>query len=893
MRTPISRRKPLALLLGAIAAGGAAGTSSLSAYAQDAGSTAGGTNRLEEVVVTAQRREENIQDVSVAITALDSSSLRQQNINGSFDLLGKIPSLTVSNAGNQRNAEVITIRGQGATYLSPVGVVNYFAEVPLIQSGIIANQGGPGTFFDLGSLQVLRGPQGTLFGRNTTGGAVLLGPQKPTDKLSGYVQAQVGNYSSREYEGVLNLPVIDDKLLVRLSFKDVERDGFTKDVGPGPYGFSDICSPTEQAVCGQFSPESRSAGFAGKDYDDKDYWHFRLGVLWRPTDTIENYLVAYRSKSDDNGTGFVFSGAGVGPNVANLVGNLAYDAIVMGSNPFDPAVTRQVLAAQQALGERKTAMNIDQYTRIDTEAYINTLSIQLNDNLQFRNIASYQTMIVDYNWDLDGSILPILSQSTPYVGDDDTTNPYGAPGDDGYVSDSSQLTFEAQLLGSALNDRMEYTIGGYYSKVEPEGLQGTASFNGAALNPGTLYEQEITSLAFYGQTTLDLGLLSSSLDRFKLTLGVRHTEDDIEGSRYTRNFYSDRVYSSPTEFVHASRSAELNSKEWTWTVGLDYQLSDDVLLYGKATRGYKAGAFNYAAARTLTSDPEFVTSYEVGAKTDFMLGSMPSRLNINAYYLDYDDLQRAAGDNVPIGGFVPDTGDLDGDADTSDFVCVGPNGEDFSSSATCIDQGAITFNADSARIRGIELEATIMPTENLELSLAYSYTDAEYKKYDLLIQPDPLRGGTEVYPCSGPVTVPSMGQDPITADYSCIPFQNTPKHIAALNLRYTKSLGGGLGEMVFFASVNHQAKSYHSATTSEREDPGAWSDGYELINLSLEWNSIMSSRIDARAWVTNATDKTYTISEYVGLSQSTGFTNTVYGEPRMYGLSLRYRFGDQ
>lgn len=115
--------------------------------------------RLEEVVVTAQRREESIQDVPIAISALDAESLRRQNIASAYDLLGKVPSLIVTSHGNPRNAEAVTIRGQGATYLAPVGVVNYFAEVPMIQSGIIANQGGPGTFFDVGSLQVLRGPR--------------------------------------------------------------------------------------------------------------------------------------------------------------------------------------------------------------------------------------------------------------------------------------------------------------------------------------------------------------------------------------------------------------------------------------------------------------------------------------------------------------------------------------------------------------------------------------------------------------------------------------------------------------------------------------------------------------------------------------------------------------
>ncbi|MFO7551993.1 MAG: TonB-dependent receptor [Haliea sp.] len=849
--------------------------------------------RLEEVVVTAQRREESIQDVPIAISAIDADRLRQQNINSAFDLLGKVPSLTVSSAGNPRNAEVVTIRGQGATYLAPVGVVNYFAEVPLIQSGIIANQGGPGTFFDIGSLQVLRGPQGTLFGRNTTGGALLLGPQQPTDELDGYVQAQVGNYDNQELEAVLNLPLVDDRLMVRLSFQDVRRDGFTRDVGPGAFGYSDLCSPTPQPLCAAFAPGERSAGYAGKDYDNKDYWHGRLGVLWRPTDNLENHFLALRSSSKDNGTGFVFSGAGPGPNVANLAGNFAYGLNnLFSGDVFNADITQGIVERQRELGPRKTAMNQDQFTQIEHDAFINTLSLQLTDNVQLRNIVSYQEMKVSYDWDLDGSILPMLGQINPIVRVDELDNPLGSPGDRGIISDNSQTTFELQLQGSALDDTLDYVVGTYYSSVEPEGLQGTGSFNAADFNSGSFYNQDITALAFYSQGTLNLSVLNPDWDRFRLTLGVRHTDDETKGERLTANYFSDRVYSTPNHFERVLRTATQRSKEWTWTAGLDFQATDDTLFYGKVTRGYKAGGFNYAAPRQLTYEPEFVTSYELGMKTDFAVAGMPARVNVNLYHMDYDDIQRAAADNFPIGGFLPDVNDLNGNGNTGEFICTGPNGENFSASLTCLDQGAITFNADAARIRGLEFEGTIAPVENLELSLAYSYTDAEYRDYDLTIYADPLRGGTTLYPCSGPVTWPGAGQPDLVADYSCIPFQNTPEHIAALNARYYLSLAEGLGELVLFASVNHQGKSYSSATTSEREDPTAWVAGYATVNLSLEWNGMLGSRFDARAFVTNATDKTYAVNEYVGFSQSSGFTNTVYGEPRMYGMSLRYRFAN-
>lgn len=814
---------------------------------------------LEEIVVTANRREEAIQSVPVAITAFDSEKLREQNIGSASDIMGKVPSLVVSSQGTQRSSEVVTIRGQGQTYLASVGVANYFAEVPLIQGGITAVQGGPGTFFDLESLQVLRGPQGTLFGRNTTGGAVLLGPRKPTNELEGYVQAQFGNYSDQEYEGVLNVPLIDDRLLVRAAFKHVERDGFTKDVGPAAFGFSDVCTPS---AFGCFGP--RGAGYAGKDYDDKNYWHARIGVTFRPTERIENYLVGYYGKSHDNGTGFITDGINPGfpvapgvsiaPNVATIAANLAYMRPFNPAAILDPTIAQTVLARQQQLGPRHVAMNMDQFTRLESLAVVDTFSIELTESLTLRNILSYQRMEQDYSWDLDGSILPALSQMPSVV---EPGNPFGTVGEEASVTDSSLLTEELQFQGDTLDGKLRYVFGGYYSNQEPEGLEATGSFNGASLNLSGFRHIENRSTALYSQSTLNLGAASSSLEKLSVTAGLRYTKDRITGSRYATNYY----------VIPGVTDVELEYSETTWTAGLDYQASDDVLLYGKATRGYKAGGFNYAAPRpeALTYRPEFVTSYELGAKTDFSLGGMPVRFNVNAYYLDYEDLQRAAGDNYP--------------NVRADGTC--PN-------TTCLDQGAIIFNAEGARIQGVEIETAFRPVENLELSLGYAYTDAEYTDYLLTVQPDPLV--RRVDSCSGPIAVPFPGQPATSIDLSCVPFQNAPENMFNLNARYALPLGEA-GTLAFGAVYSWIDKVWHGATMTPNDDPLGWTDSYGLLNLSMDWNGVFGSKLDARLWGTNVTDKTYRSFAYTGYSGASGFVNSVYGEPRMYGLALRYSFG--
>ena len=394
------------------------------------------------------------------------------------------------------------------------------------------------------------------------------------------------------------------------------------------------------------------------------------------------------------------------------------------------------------------------------------------------------------------------------------------------------------------------------------------------------------------QATLHLGMVSDALDQFKLTLGVRRTDDEEEGARFARNFYTDRVYTAyPDTYTIQARAATLKSDEPTWTAGLDYEMNDSVLIYGKVTRGYKAGSFNRGGVSQLTSEPELVLNFEIGAKTDFTLGEMPARLNANLFSLEYEDIQRAAGDNFGIGSFQQDTGDYNQDGSTDDFVCIGVNGENFADSPSCLDQGAIVFNADSATIEGIELEFMISPTENLEISANYAYIDSQYDDYELALYPDPLKGGATLHDCDGEVMVPYIGEAATSLDLSCIPFQNTPEDTAALNVRYTLPLGDGIGDVILIGSVNYRGEVYAGATMHPADEPRGWIDGFHVYNLSAEWNAIMGSGFDARAFVTNVTDEEYRLASYTGYANSVGFTNDYYGEPRMWGVSLRYRFG--
>ena len=703
----------------------------------------------------------------------------------------------------------------------------------------MSNQGAPGSFFDLESLQVLRGPQGTLFGKNTTGGALLLGPKRPTYELGGYVQGQIGNYDDREIEGALNIP-LTDRLAIRVAGKYMKRDGFTKDAGPGPFGY----------VLEHTGP---SAGFKGKDYDDKNWWTARVGVLWEPTDNIKNYLVTYYSKSHDNGSGIILNE--INPNtlnLANLMANSLYNPAFNPMNPatmFGPQVGQAIEAYMKSLGPRQTALNTDQFSRLSVFSVIDTLDITLNDNLTFRNIFGYQRMKQQYAWDLDGSFLPIMAQLPGFMpeGYEDIA-PAGAAM---RFSNTSLITEEPQLQGNFLDGRVNLVLGGFYSNHKPEGLEGMGSFNAASYSVGTYFGTKTRSIAIYGQTTIDLDVVSPALDGLSITGGIRNTWDRVRGERVSGNF-------TVLPVAEAKRSYE----EITWNVGLDYKVTDKVLVFGKVTRGYKAGGFNATAPRpeALTYDPEYVTNYEIGAKADFYVADMPVRFNVSAYHLDYSDLQRAAADNYPNGGL----------------------------NSTGLDQGSITFNAEKARVRGVEIETMIRPTDRLTLSANYSRTEGKYKEFHLDVQADPLV--RTVDSCDGPLAVPFTPGQFVRADLSCIPYGYVPKNQFNLNARYEQPLGDNLGTLVGNVNYAWNDKIYHSSTTTPNDDPYVWIDSYGLLNLSVEWNSVMGAPVDARFFMTNVTNKLYRISAYAGYNQAIGFTNSMYGEPRMYGFSLRYRF---
>ena len=436
------------------------------AKATSSAMTEGGIG-LEEIVVTARRREENIQKVPIAITVVSQQALQNNNVQTLGDLQYLVPSLSSSGQLNRDNLNV-SIRGQGSNSVSQPGVITYINEVPIPTDANGWLAGGPGLFFDLENLQVLKGPQGTLFGRNSVGGALLLQTARPTNSFDGRIQLGYGNYNNREVDGAVNVPIVNDTLLARVAFSGQKRDGFTKILGePGhPNGI---------------------------DADDRDFWAVRGTVTFRPNGEVQNDTIAtYQNYNNHGSPWFITAVNPAGGQIPVPVFYPTYAAL---------------FAQQQALGihthlpldvqieSRGSNLSVDNITRVD-----------LTDHVTFRNIFGYDVSNTTTTNDQDSTNLPILENSNTPT--DDTVH---------------QFTEEAQLLGKSFGERLNWIAGAFDLRQSPPAdfVRNTSEIFGGFTDRG--YKRGDKSKALYAQGTYDLAALVNGLG---VTAGLRYTWDD-------------------------------------------------------------------------------------------------------------------------------------------------------------------------------------------------------------------------------------------------------------------------------------------------------------------------------------------------------------------------------
>ena len=759
-------------------------------FAQNADQPAAAADSgMEEITVMARRREEKLQSVPVAITAFTQSQLSDQRIQSLGGLQYDVPSLAFRSVGRDSN-DIVTLRGL-------TGVITYLNEVPL---GGVATAGtgggsgpgggaGPGVLYDLDNVEVLKGPQGTLFGRNTTGGAILLQAKKPTNNFEGYAEIQLGNYNDKEFEGAINIPVIQDKLLVRLSANIAQRDGFTHvlNTPQGP-----------------------------KDLDSRDFWAGRVQITLRPTDDFENDILAYSNYKHETGTGAFL----VAANPAILAKN--------GGSAF-AAEAASIIAQQNALGPR-TLLGESVNNSLDkdwTFGVLDTARWDISDDLTLKNIASYIERKQTNNHDLDGSSLVILDQSNVH----------------GWQLDNAQITEEIQLQGKALNDKLTVTGGGFLLFTHPEAPQNNpaelqSTFTTASGGLGihvqpTLINVQERSQAVFAQADYDLSSISDALQGLKFTAGGRYTWDwrSVANGQYT--FATLKPGTPPIQLcsqlghdANCVVAGDGNFHAGNYLFELSYQATPDMMAYVRTAKGYQSGGFNLLSPDAADKEfkPEYLTDVEVGLKSDWEFYGMKARTNIDYYYGWYDDIQAS----------VPVINPLNGTTVT------------------------VVTNAASADIDGVEFEGTLIPIPSLELTGRYSYDHSSYNSFP-------------------------FG----TVNYAGEPFLYQPKNKYTLAARYHLPLDDSWGDISVFANYNWQGHAYLALDT---QSPNTTQGDVKILDVGVDWKDVAGYPVDLDFFMTNALDSTYVQGAYA-LYPTSGYVANIYGEPRMWGFKVRYRFG--
>ena len=629
------------------------------AFAQPTGADEA-SKGIEDIVVTAQRRDESVQDVPIAISAFSSDQLEAQGINNTYQLGQYVPNLFALNNTGLGSANGYYLRGLGntesiATFDPPVGT--YVDNIYLSRQN--ANNL---SFLDVERVEVLRGPQGTLFGRNTTGGAVSVIMREPGNEFGGYIEGGYGRYNRTLLRGSVDLP-IGDAGGIKLSGFFQNDDGYVRNVT------------------------------TGQQLNDDDGWGARLGAKLKLGDTVTwKGSVAHLVSNAENIVNFLCN-----PNVPTECNGRYVTTGLLAGNKNQPTS----LFAGVTVTGRKANFGMGNWTQ-NTIATSN-FNIELNDNMTLELITGGVWLKQQFALDFfDGRGGPGIAAPFP---------PVRGFARGGFVitndGEHNQFTQEIKLSGQLADGKLQYVGGLYYIKETntTDFADIFSVFTGAPGGLGLLLADRTlrnTTEAFAGYLQADYNIS----DQFKLTAGIRYTDEKKE-VRFSdnrascndgtlevtcidnANFFVD----PPTVPARVAIPTKQTARLWTPRFAINYKPNDNLLVFASATRGFKSGGWNAratSAAQLLPFAPEKVWSYEFGIKSDLMDRKL--RANLTFFYLDTKNLQ------TPSAFINPATG-----APTF-----------------------ITRNFANYRNKGIEAEFVFQPAEGLNLYANIGYQDDNY-----------------------------------------------------------------------------------------------------------------------------------------------------------------------
>ena len=609
----------IALLLASVAASPFALASP--AFAQD------GVTEDEEIVVTARRTEESLQEVPASVSAFSEEQLARIGATDATGLQGAVPNLNIVQGRGSSNATNIYIRGVG----QPDALQTFDPAVGFYVDGVYYSRirGTQMDLFDIERVEVLRGPQGTLYGKNTIGGAYSVVTRRPGQDPHGLFQVTLGDYGQLESRIAASGPLTENFAIGGALF-GAARDGY-------------VTNPV-----------------TGEDYNNRNAWGGRFQAAWDLTPNF-NLDFAIDYAEEDNALT-------MGQAVSSLTTIIGVP-IPAGAVPTPLPEFNFTAQATPGLPNSSVMDHGGASLHADWE---------MNSNLTLRSITAYRNLNYTDYVDIDATALEL--------------------GDVLVDVDQDQTSQEFQAIWEG--DRWT-TIGGLFYMRENVASHQEAYADdllGGFLGGGTFLrtvddDLQTTSVAAYLNATYQM------TDRLSISGGLRYTEEEKDYFRTTSTFSSNAIFTADP-----ARPPVNITDTWddlSGLISLDYQLNDDFLLYGRVAQGFKSGGFNGRAnnpGEEAPYDPETVTSYEAGFKSDWMDGRL--RANFAVFYNDYSDFQ------ARVSNLTTDPG-------------------------TGLPSIELTvLNAGQLEISGAELELIYNPVDALRLDAQIGYLNAEYGEFE-------------------------------------------------------------------------------------------------------------------------------------------------------------------
>ncbi|MDB5726476.1 MAG: TonB-dependent receptor [Novosphingobium sp.] len=756
---------------------------------------------LSDIVVTATKRVTNLQKTPIAISVLSSQAITDRHVQSLYDLAdGAIPSLRVATFEARQTALTIGIRG----------IVPLDANQPAREQGVgiyidgvyLGRQHGLNAgLFDVERIEVLKGPQGTLFGRNTEGGALSIVSRAPTGEFGGRLTGGFGNYGSYNLGAHVDLP--------KFAGFSIKLDGVIQHQD----------ATTENPMAGQ-------AGF-------NQYHRYggRIAVRWQPTDNITNdfsFDIArdentpfYSQLLNYNPNGCVAGAASAAPACAALPGT-AFTSLAGTVRPLPPGVVVNGTSRMDVAD-----IGVPQQVSVDkTHGFTNLLKWKVSPELELRSITAWRSVSAT-QWDNSGGYhrVPIVNYTAA------CTTAAPCPFSRYSLADLNQSQFSQELQAVGTIGNFDYVAGLYYFNEHvsddaatpnsmgivyntptsasyvniPVCTASTPLFVGTAVNGCSVdraSEVWSKSYAAFGQVTWN------ATEQVHLTVGGRYTHDTKYGVlHFSRNVNYDSAANAAIIAANGYKPLDKTWNRFNPMATLAFDASDNVHLYAKYATGYRAGGASSRTSDYRTFNPEDVKSYEIGFKSDFW--NHRARLNVAAYMMDRKNSQ-------------------------VDLSTIQPT-------ATGNFNNLVTFNAPgTTKIRGIEADLTVKPTEHLTLGLSYAYT---YTDIPLV-----------------PVTYTEFTAAGVATGNSTTVNQKfyivfTPRNAASGSIDYAMPIGNAGTEARL-----HLDASYSQATQAFDQFP-TLADASFIVNGRLSLADVQMSghgqKVTISAWVRNVFDKQY------------------------------------